>query len=390
MSIVQTSKYHPDLFSSRPYQMCTKTVMDTTDVNITFDENGVCNHYHEYFKAEKLHLKNKPEHKEEFKRIIEQIKAAGKGKKYDCLIGLSGGVDSTYVAYLTKELGLRPLAVHFDNGWNSELAVHNVNSIVETLGIDLYTLVVDWEEFRDIQLAYLRASVIDIEIVSDHAISATMLKLAKKRGINYVISGTNIVTEQILPSSWVYNKLDFANLKDIHDTYGSVKIKTYPFIDFKRYVYYVGVNKLTPFSILDYIDYNKEEVKKVIADKLGWRDYGGKHYESSFTKFYQVYILPNKFGVDKRKAHLSTLICSGQLTREEALKELNEPLCDETILAEEKEYVLKKWGLTEDEFENIMKTPPVPHTAFKSDKELKRKYMELLKKTKNIRKIFKK
>lgn len=388
MNILKDSIYHPGLFNHRPYQMCSKTVMDTTDENIVFDEEGVCNHYHDYQKIAKSQLLPEPQRSKKLQQMIDKIKADGKGKKYDCLIGLSGGVDSTYVAWLVKQYGLRPLAVHLDNGWNSELAVHNVNSIVNTLDFDLYTLVVNWEEFKDIQLAYLRASVVDIEVVSDHAIQATMWKLAKERNIGYIISGTNIVTEHILPSAWIYKKMDYSNLKDIHRQFGHKKIKTYPTLNFRKYVYYTGFHKLVPISILDYVDYNKEKAKAIIAEKLDWRDYGGKHYESVFTKFYQAYILPQKFGIDKRKAHLSTLICSDQITREEALCELEQPLYNEIELVEDKRYVLKKFGLSENEFEELMKIPPKAHTSFKTDQKLKENYMNMLRKTEVLRKIF--
>ena len=254
------------------------------------------------------------------------LKSDGRGKRYDCLIGLSGGVDSTYVAWLAKQHGLRPLAVHLDNGWDSELAVKNVENIITRCGFDLFSLVIDWEEFRDIQLAYLYASVVDIEVVSDHAIFASMYKLAKEHNTGYILSGTNIVTEFIMPPSWLYDKMDYSNLKDIHYRFGKKKLNTYPYFDFRKHVYYNSVLGLSPISILNNVPYNKKEVKEIIQKELGWRDYGGKHYESQFTKFYQAYILPEKFHIDKRKAHLSTLICSGQMTRTEALQELEKPL----------------------------------------------------------------
>lgn len=387
--IIKTSKYHPDLFSEREYQMCTKTVMDTTDENISFDENGISNHYYEYRAAAEKNLLKEPARSKALEKIINEIKENGKEKKYDCLIGLSGGVDSTYVAYLVKELGLRPLAVHFDNGWNSELAVHNVNSIIEKLGFDLHTIVVNWEEFRDLQLSYLKASVIDIEVVSDHAIQATMFKLASQFNINYIISGTNIVTEFILPHAWIYQKLDYTNLKSIHDKFGTIKLKTYPRVPFYKYIKYTGFQKLTPISLLDYVDYNKKEAIATITEKLDWRDYGGKHCESLWTKFYQNYILPTKFGVDKRKAHLSTLICSGQISREEALKTLELPIYDAQELSDDTEYVLKKLGISSQEFESIMKKHPIPHEFYGTHEGNKRKYKMLLEKTSGLRKIFK-
>lgn len=372
------------------YRQCAITVMDNiADPDIRFDENGVCNYYHDYKKAEQENVFTGKKGEEKLHELAGRIRQEGSGKTYDCLIGLSGGVDSTYVAWLVKQLGLRPLAVHLDNGWNSELAVMNVENIVTRLGIDLYTLVVNWEEFKDIQLSYLKASVVDIEVVSDHAIFATMYKLAKEKNIDYIISGTNVVTEYIMPPSWLYKKMDFMNLKDIHRRYGTVKLKTYPTFDFLKHVYYSSVLKLTPISILNYVPYIKKEIKELIKKELDWRDYGGKHYESLFTKFYQAYILPGKFKIDKRKAHLSTLICSGQMSREEALLELESPLYTAAGLKEDKDYVLKKLGLTDAAFEAIMQIPPRKHEDFKTDTNLKEGYMNLLRKTEKFRRVLK-
>jgi len=370
----------------RQYQHCSITVMDTTaDPDITFDDKGICNYYYEYKKAEHKNVLSGEDAKQKLDQLVESIKEKGKGSAYDCIIGLSGGVDSTYVAWLTHELGLRPLAVHLDNGWNSELAVMNIQNIVSKLNIDLFTLVINWEEFKDIQLSYLKASVVDIEVVSDHAIFATMQKLAKEKGIKYILSGTNIVTEHIMPPSWLYQKMDFANLKDIHKRYGKIKLKTYPSLDFKKFIFYSALLKLSQVSILNYVPYNKQAIKELITRELEWRDYGGKHYESVFTKFYQAYILPVKFGIDKRKAHLSTLICSGQITKEAALKELEIPLYSEQDLAQDKEYVLKKLGLLDSEFQSIMSAPRKSHSEFESDREWKAAYMKLLTSTKGVR-----
>jgi N-acetyl sugar amidotransferase len=366
------------------------TVMDNiADPDISFDERGICNYYYDYLEVEKKSVFKGKTGEEKLKQLVDKIKSDGKGKQYDCLIGLSGGVDSTYVAYLTNKLGLRPLAVHLDNGWNSELAVKNIENIISRLNIDLFTLVINWEEFKDIQLAYLRASVVDIEVVSDHAIFATMYKLAKEKNIGYILNGTNVVTEHIMPSSWLYKKMDFANLRDIHNKYGRMKLKTYPTFDFKKHVYYSALLKLVPISILNYVNYNKSEIKQIIIKELGWRDYGGKHYESVFTKFYQAYILPTKFKIDKRKAHLSTLICSGQITRAEALAELEKPLYSSAELQQDKEYVLKKFCLSEAEFDQIMQTAPRKHEEFETDTHLKNGYMRFLEKTAWLRNLVK-
>jgi hypothetical protein len=342
------------------YQQCTLTVMDNiADPDIVFDDRGICNYYYEYKEAERTGVFTGEEGKKKLESLAATITAEGKGKPYDCLIGLSGGVDSSYVAWLVK------------------------------LGIDLFTLVINWQEFKDIQLAYLRASVVDIEVVSDHAIFATMYKLAKEKSIPYIISGTNIVTEHIMPPSWLYQKMDFANLKDIHQQYGKLKLKTYPGFNFRKYVYYSAILKLIPVSILNYVPYNKKEIKAFITRELSWRDYGGKHYESVFTKFYQAYILPEKFHIDKRKAHLSTLICAGQITKAEALAELEQPVYPNGTLEQDKEYVLKKFDLSEKEFSEIMKLPVRPHQDFKTDTHLKKGYMDFLRKTEKFRRAIK-
>jgi len=361
------------------YLQCTVTVMDNiADPDIRCDEKGMCNYYYEYQEAAIKGLVTGEAGKKKLEDLVHRIKSEGRGNRYDCLIGLSGGVDSTYVAWLAKQYGLRPLAVHLDNGWDSELAVKNVENIINRCGFDLFSLVIDWEEFRDIPLAYLYASVVDIEVVSDHAIFASMYKLAKEHNTGYIISGTNIVTEYIMPPSWLYDKMDYANLKDIHSRFGKKKLSTYPYFDFRKHVYYSSVLRLSPISILNYVPYNKNEVKQIIRKELDWRDYGGKHYESQFTKFYQAYILPEKFHIDKRKAHLSTLICSGQMTRSEALLELGKPLYEPAQLQSDKEYVMKKFGLTPQDFENIMHLPVKKHSEFKSDKKLKARYMDML------------
>ena len=348
-----------------PYRQCAMTVMDTiADPRISFDARGVCNYYYEFKTAEKERVFTGQEGERKLKELTERIKKDGNGKQYDSIMGLSGGVDSSYVAYQAKRLGLRPLAVHFDNGWNSELAVMNIENIVSKLDLDLYTLVVDWEEFKDLQLAYLRASVVDIEVVTDHAITATLFRLAKKYKIKYVLGGSNVATECIMPSDWVFNKNDHINLRAIHQAFGKVPLKTYPMFDTLLKKYSNSILKSGWVSFLNYMPYNKEEVKKTIARELGWRDYGGKHYESSFTKFYQAYILPEKFGIDKRKPHLSNLICAGQMTREVALEELKKPLYSGEELKQDLVFVLKKFGLSREEFDEIMRLPIRKHSDF--------------------------
>lgn len=353
----------------RSYQQCTVSVMDTiADPAIRFDEQGISNYYYEYQEAEKKYVFKGEAGETELKRIISAIKEAGKGKKYDCITGVSGGVDSTYLALMAKKFGLRPLIVHFDNGWNSELAVKNIENIIGKLGFDLYTLVVDWAEFKDIQLAYLKASVVDIEAITDHAILGTLYKLAAENGIKYILSGSNIVTEHVLPSNWIWNKGDAKNIKSIHARYGKVPLKSYPFFSSRDFLYYKKVKGIESISLLNFMPYNKTEVKKTIIDELEWRDYGGKHYESVFTRFYQGYILPVKFGIDKRKAHLSTLIFSGQITKEEALEELKLPIYDPMQLQTDLDFVLKKFNLSMEEFEALMNLKRHEHRDFDYEK----------------------
>lgn len=349
------------------YQICTKTVMDNAaDLDIRFDEEGVCNYYHLYRARVERFFIGGEKGEAELKSVFDQIREEGKDKPYDCITGISGGVDSTYMVYLCKKHGLRPLLVHLDNGWNSEIANQNINNIIDHCGFDLHTHVIDWEEFRDLQLAFLKSSVIDLELTSDHAVFSLIYRLAKTYNIKYLLSGFNITTEGILPQSWRWHKFDWLNIKSIHKAYGSVKLKTYPHLGFSAKIYFDLIKRRKSIQPLNFIDYNKDEAKKVIAEELGWRDYGGKHFESIITRFYQGYILPEKYGVDKRKAHLSTLIASGQISRDEALLELKNPIYDPQMLSEDKAFVLKKLQLSEAEFEQIMTSPARPHTDFDS------------------------
>ncbi len=357
------------------YQQCTKTVMDNiADPDIVFDKDGVCNYWHEYQIAAKKGLIHGAKGAKKWENTISSLKKEGKTKKYDCIIGVSGGVDSTYIAYIVKKAKLRPLVVHFDNGWNSEIAVNNITKIIEYLDADLYTLVINWEEFKDLQRAYLKAGVVDIEALTDHAIVGTLYKLAAQHKIKYVISGNNIETEHLLPPRWIFNKIDPINIINIHDKYGEVKLKTYPLFSILKKKYYLNYKKLTFIFPINLAVYNKEKVKSIISKEIGWEDYGGKHHESVFTKFYQNYILPTKFKIDKRKAHLSNLICSGQLKREEALKELELPLYDPSELIKDKEYVIKKLGFTESEFNDIMSSLPHSHYDYKTEGPIENHY----------------
>jgi len=381
-------KQDPKANNGRAYQQCSVSVMDTiADPNIRFDENGVSNYYNDYQIQEKAWVEKGEKGAQKLAALVAAIKESGKGNKYDCITGVSGGVDSTYLVLRAKQLGLRPLIVHFDNGWNSELAVMNIENIIKRLGFDLYTLVVDWEEFKDIQMAYLKASVVDIEAITDHAIIGTLYKLAAENGIKYILSGSNVVTEATLPLHWIWNKTDHVNIKDIHRQYGKLPLKTFPFFSTRQKQYYIKAKGIEVVSPLNYMNYVKTEVKQTIIKELEWRDYGGKHYESVFTRFYQGYILPVKFGIDKRKAHYSTLIFSGQTTKEQALEDLKKPIYDPEQLLVDYEFVLKKFNLTDVEFEALMKSPRREHTEFKVEKSIWETYT-ILKPFQKIRKAF--
>jgi N-acetyl sugar amidotransferase len=332
--------------------------MDTTDPEIIFDANGVCNHCLEHEKQAKQFFLPPEILQRKLDNIVNKIKSDGKNREYDCVLGVSGGVDSTFLAYQAKKLGLRPLAVHFDSGWNSELAVNNIENLLKKLGIDLYTVVVDWEEMRDLQLSFLKASVANADIPTDHAFVAILYKTAAKHNIKYIISGGNFATESILPFSWGYTSKDLRHLKSIQSRFGTMKLKKYPMLSFvKGYLYYPYVKRIRMIRLLNYMSYVKKHAKDIIINELHWRDYGGKHYESVFTRFFQGYYLPTKFGYDKRRAHLSSLILSGQLSREEALEQLKNNEYTEEKIAEDTDFIIKKLRITKQEFMNIMNAP---------------------------------
>lgn len=342
--------------------MCTRCILDEKIEKISFDESGLCNYCQRYDDEAKGILENKG-NTAELERIVEEIKQNGKGNKYDCLIGLSGGIDSSFVAKLVVDFGLRPLAFHLDNGWNSEISVKNIKNIISKLNIDLYTYVIDWDEFKDMQLAFLRAGVVDIELLTDHAITAIAYGLIKKEKIKYFISGSNYATEAIMPDDWSYYKWDRKNIKSIHKQFGKLPRKTYPSYSFIEKIKSQSIYSVV--RMLDYIEYNKEDAMEVLKEELGWQYYGGKHYESVFTKFYQAYILPEKFGMDKRKAHLASLINSGQMTKETALKELEKPLYPSEVEKQRDiDYILKKFDLSNEEFDCIMKASPKSHLDY--------------------------
>ena len=369
--------------------VCKRCIMDSiNDPDIIINDDGVCNHCTTFdFEFNKLPKGINKE--KELESIIKKIKLKGVGRKYDCLLGVSGGVDSSYLAYLCSIYGLRPLIIHFDNGWNSELSVLNIQNLLDKLGFDFETLVINWDEFKDLQLSYFKAGVVDLEFPTDHAILASMFKIAKKHKIKFVLSGHNVVTEgTYLPKSWVHSKFDYLNLKDIHKQYGSIKLKTYPYLSFIKRLYNFYNSQFEYIQLLNLVDYNKFEVKKKLVSELSWKDYGGKHFESIFTRFYQGYILPNKFNIDKRVFHYSCLVQSEQITREHAIKLLQEPIYDKNLLESDKKYVLKKLNFNEATFEEYMRAPIRKHNEFKSEQRYWNFYFFVIKQIKKV--LFKK
>jgi len=340
----------------KEYRICNNCVMDTSDPDIKFDENGICNYCIEYPKKRKMFVPEPHEREKYLNKMIEVCKKKGKGKKYDCIIGVSGGVDSTYLAWKVKEFGLRPLAVHLDNGWDSELAVANIHKVLKQLDIELYTYVLDWEEFKSLQIAFLKSSTPDCEIPTDHAIVALLRQLASKYDLPLIL-GVNFSSEAILPRAWSQGHMDWHYIKKVNKLFGNKKLKNYPHYSIFKLIYWKRIKSIPEFYLLNYIEYVKEDAKKFLIEKFDWQDYGSKHHESIYTKFYQNYILPTKFGFDKRRAHYSSLILAKQMTRDEALIKLKEPLYSEEELKEHLEYIPKKLGLTREEFDAIMRKP---------------------------------
>lgn len=340
----------------RPYQRCTNCVMDTTDSAITFDEHGVCDFCNDFYQNIQPSWQDKLKDPDLLRRTAEQIKAASKGRKYDCIIGMSGGVDSSYLCYVAKELmGLNPLVYTVDTGWNLNVAVENIERIVKALDLDMYTEVVDWNEMKDLQLAFFKSQVPYQDTPQDHAIFAGLYNYAVKHGIQYVLTGANSATECIRsPVEWVYMN-DLKMIRDIHHKFGTRPLKTFPLCGMVKYrVYYPIFKGMKRVAPLDMVEYNKEKVKLFLQERFGWQPYENKHYENVFTRFYEGYYLPHKFGYDKRKCYFSNEILAGTMTREEALAELEQPPYDPQQMEEDKAYIAKKLGLTVEEFQTII------------------------------------
>ena len=348
-------------FVNKSGRLCTRCIMDDSIPGITFDENGVCPYCKIHDNMEKKYsLSGTSDIK--LKLLVDKIKNAGKGNRYDCIVGISGGRDSTYTLYNTVKLGLRPLAVHFDNGWNSDIAVQNIKNITKKLNVDLFTHVADWEEFKDLQRAFLKASVSDAEVPTDWVIFSVLFKTAAKENIKYIIHGHSFRTEGTAPLTWTY--MDGRYIKNIHKRFGIKNIRSFPIMGLFPYIYYTLAKRIHQERILYYINYDEKQVIDLITKELDWKDYGGKHHESKYTAFFQGYILTRKFNIDKRKLHYSALIRSGQLTREQALIKIQ---TDPYIGGEELlEYCLKKLDFTREEFDKIMGVPTKSFIDYKS------------------------
>ena len=358
--------------SNRLYQQCLRCVMDTSDPEITFDTRGYCNHCTNYFENTANDSYLGVESDKILKKIIEKIKRNGRNKEYDCLLGISGGIDSAYVAYLLKGWGLRVLLVHLDNGWNSEMAVNNIKTVAEKSGFDYESYVLNWEEFRDLQLAFLKASVIEAETPTDIAIPGALHQMAAKYGIKYIISGGNIATEGILPRRWHYDAKDTRYIKAVQQKFGSRKLTNFPTFGYWKEIYYKFVKGIRIVYVLNLTPYSKDNAMEILEKEFNWKRYGGKHHESKFTAFVQSYLLPVKFDLDYRKATLSTQICAGEVTREQALEELSHIPFNPEQIKYDIEYICKKLNIPEEYFGSILNTPPKTYRDYpNNEKRLK-------------------
>lgn len=358
----------------RTLQVCTRCVMDTTAEEITFDARGVCSFCQRFDVDIKPRLESVTvdEGKRRLDITLAGIRKLGDGKPYDSILGLSGGTDSSYLAHLAVQNGLRPLAIHVDMGWNTTESGQNVRRMVDRLGLDLQTITIDFDVMRRLQIAFYRASVRNCEIPQDHAFLEVLYSQAAAHGVKVILTGGNVATESILPRSWGYNAGDARHLRAIHRKCGEGSLRDYPTLGFfRRYVYYPLLRGIKEVRLLNFVPYNRRKAREILMETYGWVDYGSKHFESVLTRFFQGHYLVAKFGIDKRKAHLSSLILSGQTTRDEALEELKKPpYPSEELLRADKSHIARQLGLSLASWEEILALVPREHNEFPSSKFL--------------------
>lgn len=364
------NKRHLKSLNDTPYQQCTRCVMDTSATEISFDDYGICNFCTEFLERSS-HIIHEDEHlkRQRLEQLVRAVQKAGMGKQYDCVVGVSGGVDSSWTLAEAERLGLRALAVHMDNGWNSELAQSNISNLVQAFGLDLYTYVIDWEEYRALMQAFFEADVIDVELLYDNAMLAVCYQQARKFGIKHILAGTNQATEGMrMPMDWNWYKRDVRNIKALGKRFADRKIKSFPTfstLDFIVYHFFYGIRW---HSFLDYLPYNKEVAISRLESDFGFKRYPYKHYESIFTRFYQGYILPEKFGVDKRLLHLGTLVAAGQMKREDALATIATiPYGSEAELNNDIDYFLKKMRWSMEDLSAYLRRAPVRHDSYPNE-----------------------
>lgn len=343
-----------------PLKVCSQCVMDTSDRAISFDADGLCDHCSTFHSKVLPHWHTDSRGETALQALAQKIKSEGQGRDFDCIIGVSGGIDSSYLVFVAKELlGLRPLIFHVDAGWNSQEAVNNIGRLVEGLSLDLYTEVIDWHEMQDLQLAFFKSGVPHIDTPQDHAFFSTMYKFAEKEGVKYILTGANYSTECVRnPIEWMYYQSDSTQLRDIHAKFGTRPLKSFPTTSILRHKVYLpyikGIKVVRP---LNYLPYIKKDAMKLLVDKFGWQPYPQKHFESRFTKFYEGYWLPTRFGFDTRKVQFSSLILTNQMTRGEALEELKKPALSAAEIQRESEFVASKLKISTDELQSYLHLP---------------------------------
>jgi len=351
------------------YQICAKTVMDTSDPGITFNKDGVCDHVDDFNNHVKPNWNTGGLGKAELENMFSKIKSEGKNKDFDCILGLSGGVDSSYLLHMAvKEFGLRPLVFHVDGGWNSEIAVHNINVLVDKLGVDLYTEVINWEEMKDFQLAFFKSGLPHIDIPQDHAFVATLYKFADKQNIKYIINGGNFSTECVqYPMKYYYYGTDMLHIRDIIKKHGTIKMKTYPFSSvFRHKIYLKYIKRIQVVKPLNFMPFYKKEAINLLEKEYAWKPYPQKHFESRFTRFFEGYWLPKRFGFDPRRVMLSSLILTDQMTKEEALQILKKPAYDQSIIEDDFKYIATKLDITEDQLNGYLTIPKKYYWDYKN------------------------